>query len=214
MNLHTLPYRRTLTALLLSVLAGAAQADEAALYAPTAPPGSAFVRAFNADTADIDVTVGSLSLNDIGAHDSSEFRFLPAGSYSASTGTKDLPVKLDSNQYYTLVQMPGGQLQLREEPPFAGKQKALLRLQNLSDSPLTLKTADGKTDVITQVAGKASGEREINPLKVRLALFAGDNKVSDLAPLVLERGELVCLYVTGSGSNLVSTWVKSPQLDN
>lgn len=214
MNLHALSYSLILRALLISLLAGTAQADEAALYEPSAPPGSAFVRAFNADTINIDVTVGSLNLNDIGTHGSSEFRFLPAGSYNASTGTKTLLVKLDRDQYYTLVQLPGGQLQLREEPPFAGKQKALLRLQNLSDSPLTLKTADGKTDVITQVAVKASGEREINPLKVRLALFAGANKVSDLAPLVLERGELVCLYVTGSGSNLVSTWVKSPQTAN
>lgn len=203
--------RGGLSALLLSLLACSALADEAALYGPSAPKGSAFVRAFNADTVNTDVTIGSLNLNDIGAHDSSEFRFLPAGSYSASSGAKSLPIKLNSDQYYTLVQLPGGQLQLLDEPPFAGKQKALLRLQNLSDGPLTLKTADGKTDVIAAVAGKSSGEREINPLKVRLALFSGATKVSDLDPLVLERGELVCLYVTGSGNKLVSTWVKRTQ---
>jgi alginate O-acetyltransferase complex protein AlgF len=214
MTLHSTRRRSGLSALLLSLLACSAVADEAALYGPSAPKGSAFVRAFNADTVDVDVTIGSLSLNDIGVHDSSEFRFLPAGSYSASTGTKSLPVKLNSDQYYTLVQLPGGQLQLLDEPPFAGKQKALLRLQNLSDAPLTLKTADGKTDVIAAVAGKASGEREINPLKVRLALFSGATKVSDLEPLVLERGELVCLYVTGSGGKLVSTWVKRTQADD
>ena len=42
-------------------------------------------------------------------------------------------------------------------------------------------------------------------------------KVKDCAVIGLlnrERGERVCLYVPGSGSNLVSTWVKSPQLDN
>lgn len=214
MNLHPLPYRRAFSALLLSLLAGTTLADEAALYEPSAPPGSAFVRAFNADTQSLDVRVGTVTLNDIGSRDSSDFSYLTAGSYSLSSGSQTLPVKLASAQYYTLVQLPGGQLQLRDEPPFSGKQKALLRLQNLSDSPLTLKTADGKTDVITQVAGKASGEREINPLKVRLALFSGANKISDLDPLVLERGQLVCLYVTGSGSNLISTWVKSSQTAN
>lgn len=214
MNLQPIPYRRAFSAMLLSLLAGAAHADEAALYEPSAPPGSAFVRAYNADTESLDVRVGNVNLNNIDSRDSSDFNYLAAGSYNLSSGNQTLPVKLVSEQFYTLVQLPGGQLQLRDEPPYEGRHKALLRLQNLSDSPLTLKTADGKTEVITQVAGKASGEREINPLKVRLALFAGANKVSDLEPLVLERGELVCLYVTGSGSNLVSAWVKSPQMAN
>ena len=214
MSHHVPPYRRRLSALLLCLMAGAAQADEAALYAPSAPAGSAFIRAFNADTQNLDIRLGNLSLNDIDTRTSSDFSYLPAGSYNASSGSQTLPVKLASAQHYTLVQLPGGQLQLRDEPAFSNKQKALVRLQNLSDSALSLKTADGKTEVIPQVAGKASGEREINPLKVRLALYAGANKISDLEPLVLERGELVCLYVTGSGANLVSTWVKSPQMAN
>ena len=73
-----------------------------------------------------------------------------------------------------------------------------------------MKTADGKTDVVKAVAAKGRGEREINPVKVSLALFEGDKKVSDLKPVALERGEAAVLYVTGSASNISPTWVKRP----
>ncbi len=119
-------------------------------------------------------------------------------------------MKLAADHYYTLVNNASGQPQLIEEPPFKNKQKSLVRVQNLSDQALTLKTADGKTDVVKAVAAKGRGEREINPVKVSFALYDGDKKVSDLKPVALERGEAAVLYVTGNGSNLSPVWVKRP----
>ncbi|MGL4315613.1 MAG: alginate O-acetyltransferase AlgF [Pseudomonas sp.] len=196
--------------LLLSLCAPLAVADEATLYGPVAPDGSAFVRSYNAANETLDANLGNLHFSDIAPKGSSDYEFLPAGSYSAKAGSKSLAVSLAENTYYTLVRLPGGELSLIEEPLFKNRQKSLLRLQNLSDSALTLKTADGKTEVIKAVAGQARGEREINPVKVRLALFAGERKVSDLSPLVIERGEVVSLYVTGSADKLSPVWVKRP----
>ncbi|MDG9924106.1 MULTISPECIES: alginate O-acetyltransferase AlgF [unclassified Pseudomonas] len=189
---------------------GSVQADEAGLYGPTAPAGSAFVRAYNAGSSELDLSLGTVSIKEVEPRGSSDFSFLPAGSYSASAAGKSLPVELKADQYYTLVQLPSGELKLVEDPAFKNRQKALVRVQNLSDTPVSLKTADGKTEVIPAVAGKGRGDREINPVKVRLALFAGEQKVSDLSPLVVERGEVVSLYVTGSAGNLSPVWVKRP----
>lgn len=180
------------------------------LYGPQAPKGSAFVRAYNAGNSELDVSVGSTSLNDVAPLGSSDFKFLPPGSYTAQVGQQSLPVKLDPDSYYTLVSQPGGKPQLVAEPPFKNKQKALVRVQNLSGSKLTLKTADGKTDVVKDVGPQSHGDREINPVKVNLALFDGSKKVSDLKPVTLARGEVVCLYVTGSGGKLAPVWVKRP----
>jgi alginate O-acetyltransferase complex protein AlgF len=47
-------------------------------------------------------------------------------------------------------------------------------------------------------------------VKVGLALFDGERKVSDLKPVSLQRGEVVCLYITGSGGKLSPVWVKRP----
>ncbi|MHA6494145.1 alginate O-acetyltransferase AlgF [Pseudomonas borbori] len=197
-------------AIALAVGALQVHADEAALYGPSAPKGSAFVRAFNASNSEVSVTVGNTDLDDIAPLASSDFSFLPAGSYSAQVGSSTLPVKLDADSYYTLVSQPGTAPKLVEEAPFNNKRKALLRVQNLSDSTLSLKTADGKAAVVDAVKPDSNGEREVNPLKVNLALFDGDKKISDLQPVTLARGEVVCLYITGSGDKLSPVWVKRP----
>lgn len=190
----------------LSAFAG----GDAALYGPTAPKGSTFVRVYNASSSEISASVGNTSLNEIGPLASSDFGFMPQGDYTAKVGSQSLPVKLASDHYYTIVNNTSGAHQLVEEPPFKNKQKSLVRVQNLSDKALTLKTADGKTDVVKAVSAKGTGEREINPVKVSFALFDGDKKVADLKPVALERGEAAVLYVTGSGSSLSPVWVKRP----
>ncbi|MDZ3995506.1 alginate O-acetyltransferase AlgF [Pseudomonas sp. Teo4] len=187
---------------------------DAALYGPTAPKGSTFVRLFNASSAPTAATVGNTQIKQVGAQASSDFSFLPGGDYTAQVGGKSVPVKLAADKYYTLVNNAAGNPQLIEEPPFKNKQKALVRVQNLSDQALTLKTADGKTAVVQSVAAKGRGEREINPVKVNLALFEGDKKVSDLKPVALERGEAAVLYVTGSGNSLSPVWVTRPVASN
>ncbi|HCN45340.1 MAG TPA: alginate O-acetyltransferase, partial [Pseudomonas sp.] len=183
---------------------------DAALYGPSAPKGSTFVRLYNASSQPVAASVGNTSINQVGAQASSDFSFMPQGDYSAKVGSATLPVQLSADRYYTLVNHANGKPQLVEEPPFRNKQKSLVRVQNLSDQALTLKTADGKTEVVKPVAAAGRGEREINPVKVSLALYEGDKKVSDLKPVALERGEAAVLYVTGSGSNLSPVWVKRP----
>ncbi|UVM66078.1 alginate O-acetyltransferase AlgF [Pseudomonas sp. B21-009] len=195
-----------LSLLSLQALAGA----DAALYGPTAPKGSTFVRIYNAGAQPVSASVGNTQISEVAAQGSSDFSFMPQGDYSAKVGSQSLPVKLAADHYYTLVNNASGQPQLVEEPPFKNKQKSLVRVQNLSSQALTLKTADGKTEVVKPVAAKARGEREINPVKVSLALYEGDKKVSDLKPVALERGEAAVLYVTGSGSGLSPVWVKRP----
>lgn len=146
----------------MSVLSMSAFAGDAALYGPTAPKGSTFVRIYNAGNAEVSATVGTTALSDVAPLASTDFSFMPGGDYSAKVGSQSLPVKLAGDHYYTLVNNASGAPQLIEEPPFKNKQKSLVRVQNLSDKALTLKTADGKTEVVPSVAAKGRGEREIN----------------------------------------------------
>lgn len=202
---------RTAACLALATLcASAMAAGEGGLYGPVAPKGSTFVRVYNAGNSEVSASVGSSTLNDVAPLASSDYSFMPQGDYTAKVGSASLPVKLAADHYYTLVNRSGGAPVLVEEPVFKNKQKSLVRLQNLSDQALTLKTADGKTDVVSTVQAKGTGEREINPVKVSLALYDGDKKVSDVKPVALERGEASVLYVTGQGSNLAPVWVVKP----
>jgi alginate O-acetyltransferase complex protein AlgF len=196
----------TFSVLSMNAFAG----GDSALYGPTAPKGSSFVRVYNAGNAEVSATVGTTNLAEVAPLSSTDFSFMPGGDYSAKVGSQTLPVKLAGDHYYTLVNNASGVPQLIEEPPFKNKQKSLVRVQNLSDKALTLKTADGKTEVVPTVAAKGRGEREINPVKVSLALYDGDKKVGDVKPVALERGEAAVLYVTGTGSSLAPVWVKRP----
>lgn len=193
----------------LSLSSLTATAGEGGLYAPNAPKGSSFVRGYNASNSELNFSVGNTDLSDIAPLASSDFSFLPAGSYSAQVGSNNLPVKLEAEKFYTLVSQDGEAPKLVAEAPFTNKRKALLRVQNLTDNTLSLKTADGKA-VVDAVAPDASGQREVNPVKISLALFDGNRKVSDLKPVSLARGEVVSLYITGSGKALSPVWVKRP----
>ncbi|WP_426152059.1 alginate O-acetyltransferase AlgF [Pseudomonas sp. DC3000-4b1] len=177
---------------------------DGALY-KTAPAGSAFVRVYNAGGQEITPSVGTAKFKGVSPASASAYSYLPGGSYTAQLGSQSLPVNLASNKYYTVV---GGtsQPKLVEESKFDNKQKARVDVQNLTDKPLTLKTADGKTEVVAAVAAGGSGSREMNPVKVNLALFDGANKVVDLKPVALERGQFTSLFVTGSGSNVKADW--------
>ncbi|GFM68430.1 alginate O-acetyltransferase AlgF [Pseudomonas cichorii] len=194
----------------LGLMSLQAFAGDSALYGPTAPKGSTFVRVYNASNAEISASVGNTNLNEVAPLGSTAFSFMPQGDYTAKLGSQTLPVKLAGDHYYTIVNNASGKPQLVEEAPFKNKQKSLVRVQNLSDKSLTLKTADGKTEVVKTVGAKGTGEREINPVKVSLALYDGDKKVTDVKPVALERGEAAVLYITGSGSNLSPVWVKPP----
>lgn len=193
--------------LALSLIGLHAQAGEAALYGPAAPKGSAFVRLYNAGLQATTVKVGSATITSTAPQGGSAFSFLPAGSYSAEVGGKTLPVKLEADQYYTLVNTPETP-RLVVDPAFYNRQKALVRLHNLTDQPLSLKTKDGATQVVDSVAPGEHGDREINPVKVSLALYQGDKRLTDVETTLLERGEVTALFVTQAQGRLMPVWVK------
>ena len=80
----SMSYTLRLGSLLLGLSAPWVMADEAALYGPAAPYGSAFVRGFNAANSSFDANLGPVRINDLGAKSSSDFAFLPAGKYSVN----------------------------------------------------------------------------------------------------------------------------------
>lgn len=185
-------------AALLVMSFATAHAEDGGLYGPSAPPGSAFIRVFNAtDQADLEAKVGNEVLSDIPAWSASEFVFVPAGTHRLVAGSADQSVTLLADRYYTAV-AGSGPVQLLDNDNYGNRLKALLILYNLTgDSGLSLRTQDGKTVVIPEVMSKAFGKREVNPARVQLALFKGDQRVADAPPVSLARGQAFSLFVVG-----------------
>jgi alginate O-acetyltransferase complex protein AlgF len=193
---------------LLGLLASfAASGGDEALYGPAAPADSAFVRVFNASSASIEkASVGSETFNDILSFESSEFVFLPAGQYTLTVGTAKQPVTLAKNRFYTAV-YENGKLKVLDNERYSNRMKALVMVYNMIEgAPVSLKTADGKTAVVENVAPNAMGSREVNPVKAQFALFSGDQRAASVKQINLERGKVFSLFVTGSASSPVPTW--------
>jgi alginate O-acetyltransferase complex protein AlgF len=210
---NTEAYRFLATALAIVLVAAAliaaeaARADEA-LYGPAAPPGSAFVRLFNGTTQSIiDAKVGPEEFNEIPPYDASEFTFLPPGSYDLAAGPVKQKVTLQADRYYTAAVL-NGKVQLLENGKYSNRMKALVVLYNLTgDSALSLKTADGKTAVVDNVAPSTAGQREVNAVKAQLALYKGNQLFTQVRPVALERGRAFSLFVAGTATSPVPVWV-------
>jgi alginate O-acetyltransferase complex protein AlgF len=202
------PMRRIhLVFLVALALAAPARGGDEGVYGPVAPPDAAFIRVFNATAqGELQARVGDKVMDEIPAFGASEFVFLPAGKYTLTAGAASEPVTLKQGKFYTAA-LEGKAIRMLENERYNNRLKALLIVYNLVDgSSLSLKTADGKP-VVENVAANSSGSREVNAVKVNLALFDGARKVTDVKPMNLERGRAFSLFVAGDKDQPVTSWV-------
>lgn len=187
---------------------GAASGALAGLYPPAAPPGSAFVRVFNATSQPkISAQIGDKSIPETSMLDASAYVFLPPGSYPAKIGGSDQSLSLSGSRCYTAALANDG-IHLFDSDCFDSQLKALLSVYNLIDgTTISLRTTDGASSIIDEVAPNKSANREVNAVKVALAVYGGDSKLADAKPVILERGKAYSLFVTGSSTQPVLIWV-------
>lgn len=186
---------------------GAAGSAFAGLYPPAAPPDAAFVRVFNATAGGkLQAQVGDKTLP-AAANEASDYAFLTPGEYPAKAGSASKTVNLTSKHCYTVAAKADG-LHPIEQDCFNSQLKSLISVYNLIDgATLTVKTGDNGPAVVDGVAANSAGHRQVNPVKANLAVFNGTTKLADAKPVALERGKVYSLFVTGSASAPVLTWV-------
>lgn len=186
---------------------GAAGVAFAGLYPPAAPPDSAFVRVFNATAGGkLQAQIGDKSLS-AAAAEASDYAFLAPGQYPARAGGAATTVSLEGKHCYTAAAKADG-LHLIDQDCFSSQLKSLVSVYNLIDgATLTVKAGDNGPAVVAGIASNSAGHREVNPVKAALAVFNGTTKLGDAKPVTLERGKVYSLFVTGSASSPVLTWV-------
>ena len=209
-TLHASRLRPVLWLLGLAALASISprlQAGDDALNGPEAPPGSAFVRIFNATPASITGgSIGGEPVETLDQYEASSYTFLPAGEHSISTGAESVTESLEAGRYYTATLDSGGlSLHALETPE--DDLKALVVFYNLTgNDALQLKTADGSA-TIAEASGGDFATREVNPLRVSMAVYAGDQMLADTDPVNLARGRAFSLFVTPGRGQPRLTWV-------
>ena len=192
--------------LALSLIAFSAQAvDEKYPGAP--PPNAAFVRFFNVNKTSVLSTkirgkaYSSAQLGKVGSYFA-----VSDGEAKLTLGTAHTTEILKVGSYYS-VSLLNGEILVLEEPAYDSRLKAQIVLVNLSKADgVSLKMANGVTNVISSVASGKLGARAVNALKIGFAVYAGDEKITDLSEKMLERGAgyVVLVYEDRDGKFVVS----------
>lgn len=181
-----------------------ADAQDTGLYDPAPPADSAFVRVLNAPTA----TLGNKTVTaEKGA--ASAYVVIPQGDLTAKLGTVSGKLKVEAGNFYSVIAQ-GSKLVLLKDEGAENRAKAVLTIYNLSKTAsIDLKTADGKTAVVTGVKPGESGSRAVNGITATLAAFSGTKNLGSVKELKLERGNAYALVLTDSGLTITQSTTKT-----
>lgn len=200
-------YIMTILAMFSPVAAQANQDD--GLYDPVAPAGSAFVRFINAETTEKDATIRGKSYDDVASGKVSAYFPVKAENAEIALGGVKATEKLEQGGYYTVVSK-GGSLAVLKDQKIENPSKAVVALYNLSGKDnLSIKTEDGKIEVVAPASAGKSAYREINGVPVKLAVFDGASKATDIGTVSLKRGEATTLVVLDNGSGITASSVQA-----
>lgn len=177
-------------------------AQEEGLYAPAPPADAAFVRILNAGAAELSPTLGSTTFGGLPQSTVSPYRVVSQGTAELSAGSVTEALELSAGRFYTVLLTDGAAL--IEDPTLQNRAQALLVLYNLSTEPVNLKTADGSTGVIPEVAPGEVGSIEVNPISVAFGAFSGDSALQGFDTVQLERGAAYSTFVLPEGTAVFS----------
>lgn len=196
--------RHLLSLMLILCLGLFAQAQEG-LYGPQTPQDTAFVRFVHAatDIPEATFTVAGVPYATTAYLDVTPYDMLAEGSHTIRVNDLTTDITTEIGGFYTVVLMPE-ELRVITDTPLEDLAKARIFLYNLSAlDTLDLRTADGETDVLTDVAAGSSSSIEVNPADVTLAVFHQGEGVQELSGLQLERGAAHGVFVMGDADALV-----------
>lgn len=183
-------------------------ADEAALY-ELAPADSAYVRIINnhSDEA-ISTVVSEKTLKSDGYCKASDYEFVTSGDYALSLDNKTWSGQLKPNKTYTFIVNKKG-IDVIEDNIFNNPKKGQFAAYNLTDkTEIAVKTKDGKKNVFPKVSHKEHVSREVNPIKIGLAIYEADKKILDADTARFQRGKSNNLFVCGSAENYLASWTE------
>lgn len=151
------------------------------------------MRVLNAGEGDVTPTLGETSYDALAAGAVSPYRVVLQGSAELSAGSVTSALEVEAGRFYTFVVTD--EAVLLEDPTLQNRAQALLLLYNVSAEPVSLKTADGTTDVIPAVAPGEVGSIEVNAISVAFGAFSGDVALATFDEVQLERGAAYSTFV-------------------
>jgi alginate O-acetyltransferase complex protein AlgF len=199
-----------LVAALSLTFAGLLHAEED-LYDPAPPADAAFVRAVHASAGAGAVApdLGGKAVPAVGYGEASAYVVVPMGARTMAMGAgASAELDVSAGSFYTVALGSGGVVTL-EDPINNNLAKALLVFYNLSDRPVSLRTADGGTTIVDTIAPGQLGSRAVNPIEVALAAWSDDGAITSFDARQLARGAAYSVFVLGSGAEARAVFIEN-----
>ncbi len=203
-------YLTPITIMFLTIIPASAHANmDSGLYDPVPPEGSAFVR-FLSDrntTGSIEAKANNKGYDYLNYKDVSSYYVVPKGNVESVIGDTKTTFQAEPGKFYTVILNDTNTLEVKTDPQNDNQAKSQILFYNLSNTDkLALKTTDGKIEVVPSLEAGGTGEKQINPVKVSLAIYNGDKIVKDLGEISLERAKS---YTVVALDNNEAKWVQS-----
>ena len=196
-------------ALAMFLPSGAMAAGDEGLYDPAPPPGSAFIRFLrdNSSSGSVPVKANGKIFDYLDFKEVSSYFVIPHGEVKAEIGALSSNFPAEEGKFYTVILGDNNKLDVKTDPVNNNLAKAQIILYNLSgEGDISLKTSDGKIDIIPSLASGQVSEKKINPVKVSMAVYKDGKIVKDLGVQSLDRSQSYSVVVI-DGNNV--SWVRS-----
>jgi hypothetical protein len=165
--------------------------NDTALYAEPAPKDASFLRFVGFDSDTVQFAGKTFDLIE-----AEKNNYIPVSSSLLENGIAGAYITVSQNPDGTITTIAEGQ---RNDPS-----KVFLVLVNASDQPLELRLADGSVAVIKDVATNTSNLRGVNPVAIKLGVFAMDAETPIATfDVALQRGQNITFLADSSGVQLI-----------
>lgn len=179
------------------------------LYDPLPPEGAVFVRFINLDKNPLrQVALNKKQYAGLAVGALSSYYVVQPGSAEIVLNGLSHGANIESGKFYSAL-IKEDDISFLEDPVLQSRAKSLLVFYNHTGKPLSLKTANGATQVIPPVSHAENGFREINAVNIEFALFSGNEKQADIPMLSLERGKAYTIVAYDAGGIIKTLFTAS-----
>ncbi len=194
-----------------SIILAASLGNQAAadsLYGTQAPKDAAFVRFFRASENTEPLELGSKRF-DPPVGGVTPYRPVLQDIYLLESGGQEMELIPKIGRYYTVAAI-GQRILVFDDVEHTDPARAQVVLYNLLPAArVELKTADGRTSVITGVRPGEAGRVNVNAVPVKLGVFGSEEPLGQPGDPGLKRGASYSVFVFESGSGPRVVWAKA-----
>lgn len=189
-----------------------AWADDAELYDPAPPADSAFVRVINASSegGGAKAVIGGVGYGEVSYPSISSYHIVKGGEHKITIGDASKNITVDAGTYATIALTNSDKIKIIKDELLSNPSKARVYFYNFSDATIgAVYAPEHSADILGNVAPDEGLSREVNALKLKLQVKAGDTVAHEFADVQLKRRTGTSFLLVGKAGSYNALMVEN-----